>query len=158
MNNQSLILIRNRAILITFPILFVFAFLIVLQSSVECFPFPEWQPFTEQHEGDFIEDCAVAARPFLFSQKLNPNSLSQGVEFLSSVSADSQPITHEKTNQATNETHSNCYEYIINHFEILYLIRLVSFQSVFLLVSIFRNLTLRVRGGAVFAPSLAPEC
>ncbi len=127
MNNQSLILIINRAILITFPILFVFAFLIVLQSSVECSPFPEWQPFTEQSKVDFMGNGVVRSRSFLFSQEQIPNWLGQGVEFLSSVSTDSQPATHEKTNQASNKAYSDCYEYILRHFEILYLIGLVSF-------------------------------
>lgn len=127
MNNQSLIFIRNLATLITFPILFIFAFLIILQGSVESSPFPGWQPFTIEREINFIGTGAIWARSFFFSQEQNPNWLGQRIEFFSSVSPNSQSITNEKANQTSNKRYSNYYEYIISHFEILVLIGLVSF-------------------------------
>lgn len=127
MNNQRSILVKDRTILIAYQILFTFAFLIVLQSSVECSPFPEWQPFTEQYEVNLVRDGAAGTKLFPLLQEYNSNWLSNGIELFPFISADCHPVTNEKTNQASNKTHSNCYKYIINHFEILYLIGVVSF-------------------------------
>jgi hypothetical protein len=127
MNNKRFILIKNLAILIVILILFVFAYAIVVQSPIERSSFPEWQPFTEQQKINITGSNSVGAGFFFLSHEQNPNWLGYGIEFFSFVSIDRQPITNEKTDQTGNEGNSNCYEYMINHFQILFLIGLVSF-------------------------------